>query len=128
MSLTGFASTLARVSQLLILSEANLFESLGVEASERIVLYGVTDLDWVAANFTVLDVALTVNRQVENHRNLFPAIRASKGVFHRDSMVQQVLGALCEKVGCDFRAAVHQLTEVRGSRIWKSRPQNDKAP
>jgi hypothetical protein len=39
-----------------------LFESLGVEASERIVRYAVTDLDWVAANFTVFDVALTANR------------------------------------------------------------------
>jgi hypothetical protein len=39
---------------------------------------------------------LTANRQVENHRNLFPAIRATEGVFHR-SMLQQVLVALCEK-------------------------------
>jgi hypothetical protein len=69
--------------------------SLGVEASERIVLYAVTDLDWVAADFTVFDVALPANRQVENHRNLFPAIRASEGVFHRDSMVQRVLQSTC---------------------------------
>ena len=66
---------------------ANLFESLGVEACERIVLYAVTDLDWVAANFTVFDVALTANRQVKNHRNLFSAIRATEGVFHPYSMV-----------------------------------------
>ena len=39
-----------------------LFESLGVEAGERIVLYAVTDLDWVATNFTVFDVALTAYR------------------------------------------------------------------
>ena len=69
-----------------------LFESLGVETCERIVLYAVTDLDWVAANFAVLDVALAANRQVENHRNLFPAIRANEGVFHRDNiMLQQLL-------------------------------------
>jgi hypothetical protein len=72
----------------------NLFESLGVEGSERIVRYAVTDLDWVAANFTVFNVALTANRQVENHRNLFPAIRTTEGVFHRNSMLQHVLGAL----------------------------------
>jgi|HubBroStandDraft_4_1064222.scaffolds.fasta_scaffold723495_1 hypothetical protein len=73
--------------------EANLFESLGVEASQRIVLYAVTDLDWAAANLTVFDVALPANRQVENHGNLFPAVRAREGMFHRDSMVQQVLVA-----------------------------------
>jgi hypothetical protein len=39
-----------------------LFQSLGDEASERIVLYAVTDLDWVAANFTVFDIDLTANR------------------------------------------------------------------
>jgi hypothetical protein len=39
-----------------------LFQSLGDEASERIVLYAVIDLDWVAANFTVFDIALTANR------------------------------------------------------------------
>ena len=69
----------------------NLFESLGDEASEPIVLCTVADLDWVAANFTVFDVALTANRQVENHRNLFPAIWATEGVLHRDSMLQEAL-------------------------------------
>lgn len=75
-----------------------LFESLGVETCERIVLYAVTDLDWVAAHFTVFDVALPVNRQVENHRNLFSAIGATEGVFHRNSMLQQALATPCEKV------------------------------
>jgi hypothetical protein len=42
-------------------SKTNLFESLGVEASERIVLCAVTDLDWVAADFTVFDIDLTAN-------------------------------------------------------------------
>jgi hypothetical protein len=41
---------------------AKLFESLGVEASERVVLYAVTDLDWVPANFTVFDIVLMANR------------------------------------------------------------------
>jgi hypothetical protein len=40
----------------------SLFQSLGDEAGERIILYAVTNLDWVAANFTVFDVALTANR------------------------------------------------------------------
>jgi hypothetical protein len=70
--------------------------------SERVVLYAVTDFDWAAAHFTVLDVALAANRHVENHRNLFPAIGATEGVFHRDSMLQQVLVALREKVVSDI--------------------------
>jgi hypothetical protein len=82
----------------ILAAESGLFESPGVEASERIVLYAVTDLDRIAAHFTVLDVALTANRQVENHRNLFPAIWATEELFHRDSMLQQALVALCEKV------------------------------
>jgi long-subunit acyl-CoA synthetase (AMP-forming) len=47
---------------LLVALVAKLFESLGVEANERVVLYAVTDLDWVAANFTVFDIVLTANR------------------------------------------------------------------
>ena len=70
----------------------NLFEDLGIEVTERIVLYAVTDLDWVAADFAVFDVGLTANRQVENHRNLFPTIWASKEVFHWESILQQVHG------------------------------------
>ena len=42
-----------------VLSSTNLFEGLGVEASEGIVLNGIADLDWSAADFTVLDVGVT---------------------------------------------------------------------
>jgi hypothetical protein len=45
-------------------------------------LYAVTDLDWVAADFAVFDVALTANGEVENHRNLFATIGADEGMFH----------------------------------------------
>jgi hypothetical protein len=99
----------------LIALAVNLFESLGVEASERIVLYAVTDLDWVAANFTVFDVGLTANRWVENHRNLFPAIRATEGVFHQDGMLQQVFMALFEKVVSDYASPVTQHRELAKS-------------
>jgi hypothetical protein len=64
-----------------------LFEDLGGELRERIILYAVADLDRVAADFAVFDVALPANRQVENHRNLFPTIWAGKGVFHLMSML-----------------------------------------
>jgi hypothetical protein len=47
----------------------------------------VTNLDWVAADFAVFDVDLTVNRYVENHRNLFPAIGTVKEVLHQKNIV-----------------------------------------
>jgi hypothetical protein len=62
--------------------KTNLFEDFGIEVTERIVLYAVTDLDWVAADFAVFDVALTANREVENHRNLFATIWAGEAMFH----------------------------------------------
>jgi hypothetical protein len=46
----------------------------------------VTNLDWVAADFAVFDVDLTVNRYVENHRNLFPAIGTVKEVLHQKNI------------------------------------------
>ena len=63
-------------------SKDNLSEGLGIEASDSILFYAVTYFDWLATDFAVLDVALTANRQVENHRNLFPAIWAIEGMFH----------------------------------------------
>ena len=63
-----------------------LFESFGVEAGQRVVLDGVTDLDRLATDFAVLHIALPANRQVENHRNFFAAIRAREGMFHRGSI------------------------------------------
>ena len=42
----------------------NLFKGLSGEASEGVVLNGIADLDRVAADFTVLDVGVTANREV----------------------------------------------------------------
>jgi hypothetical protein len=70
-------------------SRTKLFEDLGSEIRERIILYAVTDLDRVATDFAIFDVALSSNRQVENHRNFFPTIWAGKGVFHQMSMLQR---------------------------------------
>jgi hypothetical protein len=71
-----------------------LLEAFGIETSERIILYAVADLDWVAADFAVFNVSLTANRQVEDHRNLFSTIRAVEGVFHWDCMLPSVAAAL----------------------------------
>jgi hypothetical protein len=59
------------------------FEALGGEAVELVVLGGVTDFDGTAAEFAVLDVDLPGNGEIEDHRDLFAAIRAHESVFHR---------------------------------------------
>jgi hypothetical protein len=38
-----------------------LFQNLGGEAGESVVLHAVADLNRIAANFAILDVGLTVN-------------------------------------------------------------------
>jgi hypothetical protein len=60
----------------------NLFENLCAEINEGIVLDGIADLDRVAADLAVFHIRLTPNREIEDHRNFFPAIRACEGVFH----------------------------------------------
>jgi hypothetical protein len=42
-------------------SGTNLFQPLGVEAGQRIVLHRIGDLNWIAADFTVFHVALTAD-------------------------------------------------------------------
>jgi hypothetical protein len=59
-----------------------------------------------------------VSRRNENHRNLFPAVQAAEGAFHRDSMVQQVL---LSSVKGSFRLCglldVPMLLLLRGARV-----------
>src|SRR5688572_1085082 len=69
-----------------------LLGNLGVEVSEGIFFYGIAKLDGIAADFTVFDVGVAGNREVQDHRDLFPAIGAAKGVFHRASKVPQSTG------------------------------------
>ncbi len=60
------------------------FEALGGEAGQLIVFGGVADLDGIAANFAILDVDLTGNGEIEDHGDLFSAVRAHEAVFHRE--------------------------------------------
>src|ERR1700674_3078046 len=60
----------------------HLFQNFGGEAGERVVFHAVTDLNWIAANFAILDVRLTSNRKVKHHRNFFPAIWAMEEMLH----------------------------------------------
>jgi virulence-associated protein VapD len=57
-------------------------ETLGFELSQGIVFDGVADLKRVAADLTVFDIAVTVHREVQNHRDLFAAKGTGEGVFH----------------------------------------------
>jgi hypothetical protein len=60
----------------------DLFENLCAEVNEGIVSHGIADLDRVAADLAVLHIGLTPYREIEDHRNFLPAIRACEGVFH----------------------------------------------
>ena len=59
-----------------------LLETLGFELGQGIVFDGVADLERVAADLTVFDVAVPVYREVQDHRDLFAAKGTSEGVFH----------------------------------------------
>ena len=59
-----------------------LFEALGVEAGQLVVLGRIADLDGIAADFTIFDVDLIRNGKIQNHRDFFTAVRAHECVFH----------------------------------------------
>ena len=60
-----------------------LFEALGSEAGHVIVFGGIADLDGIAAHFTIFDIDLMRNGKVQDHGDLFAAVRAHESVFHR---------------------------------------------
>ena len=60
----------------------SLADGSGVESRNVIIFNGKADLDWFAAYFAVLDVRLSPDGQVQEHRDLFTTIRAVKLVFH----------------------------------------------
>jgi len=60
----------------------SLFEGLGGETPKGVFPDGITDLDGVAADFTVLDIRVTAHRKVQDHGNFFSTIGAGEGVFH----------------------------------------------
>ena len=62
--------------------EGVLFSRSGFELHDLIVVDDIADLDGTAADFAVLNIGLTTHGYVENHRNVFAAVWASKEVFH----------------------------------------------
>ncbi len=67
-----------------------LFKRPGGKAGERAILDGVGDFDGTAANFAILDVRLAANGSVEDHGDLFSAVRAHELVFH-SHRIRQVM-------------------------------------
>jgi len=59
-----------------------LFYALGLEVDEDIVFDGITDLERIAAHLTVFDVGVTVDRRVQDHRNVRAAKGTDEGMFH----------------------------------------------
>ena len=70
------------------------FQGLGVEGSNGVVFHFAGNFNGVAAHFTIFHIRLTGNRQVHDHRNLFPAIRANEKVFHLESAFGLYSGGL----------------------------------
>jgi hypothetical protein len=54
-----------------------------MKAGEAIVFGGIADLDGIAAHLTILDIDLMRNGKVQDHGDLFAAVRAHESVFHR---------------------------------------------
>jgi hypothetical protein len=63
------------------LLDHHLFYGLGLEVDKGIVFDGITDLERIAANLTVFDVGVTVDREVQDHRNICAAKGTGEGVF-----------------------------------------------
>jgi hypothetical protein len=59
-----------------------LFQNFGGEAGESVVFHGVRNLNGITANFAILDVSLPANRNIQHHRNFFPAIGAMEEMLH----------------------------------------------
>jgi hypothetical protein len=58
--------------------------------SQGIVFDGIANLKRVTAHLTVLDIGVTANREVQDHRDLFAAEGTDEGVFHDVSTVPQI--------------------------------------
>jgi len=59
-----------------------LLEAFGMKAGQVIVFGGIADLDGIAAHFTIFDIDLIRNGKVQDHGDLFAAVRAHESVFH----------------------------------------------
>jgi hypothetical protein len=68
----------------------SLFETLRLEVSQGIIFNGIADLKRVAAHLTIFDIGVTVNREVQDHRDFFAAEGTGEGVFHNASTVPQI--------------------------------------
>jgi hypothetical protein len=68
----------------------SLFEALRFEMSQGIVFDGITNLKRVTTHLAVFDIGVTLNREVQDHRDLFAAKGTDEEVFHDASTVPQI--------------------------------------
>jgi hypothetical protein len=61
---------------------AHSIEALGFELRQGFIFDHIADLKGAAADFTVFDVGVTLDREVEDHRNFSSAGRANEELFH----------------------------------------------
>jgi hypothetical protein len=64
------------------LGDDSLAECLGVKTRDVVVFHCKSNLNGLAADFAVFDIALTADGEIEDHGNLFAAVGASKRVLH----------------------------------------------
>jgi hypothetical protein len=72
------AATAQRVKATL---RRRLFQCFGGETGESVVLHRIADLDGSAAHFAIFDVGLMCNRWIQDHRDLFSAVRTVEEVL-----------------------------------------------
>jgi len=58
-----------------------LFDGICLKINQFSLLKLHLKLDWITANFTILNVLLTRNRGIEKHRNLLKAMGALEEMF-----------------------------------------------
>ncbi len=74
---------------------------------------GIADLDWGAADFTVLDIRVAAHRKVQDHRNFFSTIGAGEGVFHGAVRYRKFLGLTTEAVPLSKAQAQRDLVYAK---------------
>src|ERR1700722_13154982 len=75
-------STATLPGRLLYETNCDALQFLGAKSCEYIVFDRVGNFDRMAADFAVLHIGLSPDRAIENHRNLFAAVRTRKKVLH----------------------------------------------
>ena len=72
------------------ISLSSLFEALRLEMSQGVVFDGIANFKRITAHLAVLDIGMTANREVQDHRDLFATKGTDEGVFHYATTLLQI--------------------------------------